>query len=214
MPAAVDTRGLGDLVEVSQMLTSALDIRSALGRVLEHLEQSLGALSATVALREGEGDDLTVEAAVGVGWQKARRARYRIGEGITGRVVESCKPVVVPQVSREPLFLNRSARPDLDKKEISYVCVPIVLNRKAAGALAVDLPFKPARDYDDTLRLLKVVASMLGQALKVERLADTERLRLIEENTHLKEELRERYDFSHIIGNSGAMRRVYEQIAQ
>src|SRR4029077_15284116 len=49
---------------------------------------------------------------------------------------------------------------------------------------------------------------------KVERMADSERQRLIEENIHLREELRERYDFSHIIGNSGPMRRVYEQIAQ
>ncbi len=55
---------------------------------------------------------------------------------------------------------------------------------------------------------------MVAQALKVERLTDAERQRLLEENTHLREELRERYDFSHIIGNSGPMRQVYEQIAQ
>src|SRR5207244_8350215 len=116
--------------------------------------------------------------------------------------------------SREPAFLNRAGRRDLDKQEISYICVPIVLNRKAAGALAVDLRFKAERDYEYEVRLLRVVASMIGQALKVERMADAERQKLIEENTHLREELRERYDFSHIIGNSSPMRRVYEQIAQ
>ncbi len=89
-----------------------------------------------------------------------------------------------------------------------------MLNRKAAGALAVDLPVKRDCDDDDTARFLGVVAAMVAQALKVERLADAERQRLIEENTHLREELRERYDFSHIIGNSGPMRRVYEQIAR
>ena len=41
-------------------------------------------------------------------WQTARKARYRVGEGITGRVVQSGKPVVVPRVSHEPLFLNRT----------------------------------------------------------------------------------------------------------
>ena len=37
------------------------------------------------------------------------RVRYRVGEGITGQVVESGKPIVVPRVSREPTFLNRAA---------------------------------------------------------------------------------------------------------
>jgi Nif-specific regulatory protein len=43
---------------------------------------------------------------------------------------------------------------------------------------------------------------------------DAERDRLREENTHLRLELRERYDFSNILGTSGPMRLVYEQVAQ
>ena len=67
MPPA-EPKVLADLLEISQTLASALDIRSALGRVLEHIEQGLGAVSATVALRDGDGEELTVEAAVGAGW--------------------------------------------------------------------------------------------------------------------------------------------------
>jgi Nif-specific regulatory protein len=55
---------------------------------------------------------------------------------------------------------------------------------------------------------------MVGQAVRVERLVDVERQRLLDENTHLREELRERYDFSRIVGTSGPMRQVYEQIAR
>ena len=45
-------------------------------------------------------------------------------------------------------------------------------------------------------------------------LDDAERERLREENTHLKSELRDRYDFSNILGTSGPMRLVYEQVSQ
>src|SRR4029077_4426453 len=55
---------------------------------------------------------------------------------------------------------------------------------------------------------------MMAQAIKAEHLVDDERRRLIDENTHLLEELKERYDFSNIIGTAGPMRQVYEQIAQ
>ena len=141
--------------------------------------------------------------------------KYRIGEGITGRVVQSGQPVVVPRASSEPMFLQRaSKRPELPREEISYVCVPILLNRKAVGALGVDFRFKPDRDFDRTVKFLGVVASMLAQAIKIQRLIDAERRRLEDENTHLRQELRERYDFSNILGTSGPMRQVYEQVAQ
>jgi Nif-specific regulatory protein len=129
-------------------------------------------------------------------------------------VIESGKPVVVPQVSREPLFLNRAAKRELGDKEFSFICVPITLNRKAVGALGVDLPFKKDRDYDRAVKFLKVVASMVAQSLKLQRAIEAERQRLMDENIHLRQELRERYDFSNIIGNSGPMRQVYEQMAQ
>ena len=64
------------------------------------------------------------------------------------------------------------------------------------------------------MRVLRLVAAMIAQAVRVERLVDSERQRLLEENTHLREELRERYDFSRIVGTSGPMRQVYEQIAR
>ena len=131
----------------------------------------------------------------------AKAARYRLGEGITGRVVESGKAIVVPRVSREPLFLNRAAdRPELSHQELSYISVPILINRKPAGALGVDLKFKADRDYDRTVKFLGIVASMIGQALKMQRLIESERQRLVDENTHLRQELKERYDFSNIIG--------------
>ena len=108
MAAPAEIRKLSDLLEVSQTLGSTLDLKSALLRVLEILEQHHGARSGTVALVDEPTGELAIEAAVGVSWQAARRARYKLGEGITGRVVQSGKPVVVPQVSKEPLFLNRT----------------------------------------------------------------------------------------------------------
>ena len=141
--------------------------------------------------------------------------RYLIGEGVTGRVVETGKPVVVPQVSREPMFLNRAGQRRYSPTwEITFICVPILINHKAVGSLSVDLRFEKDRDYDRAVKFFGVVASMIAQAVKINRLIDAERRRLLEENVHLREELRERYDFSNLIGNSGPIRRVYEQVTQ
>jgi len=207
-----ETRRLATLLEVSQALSGTLNLKSALHRVLEILAKRHGALRSMVTLL-GEDGELAVEAADGL--PEPQSVRYRIGEGITGKVVESGKPVAVPRVSREPDFLHRAARrAELSREELSFVCVPILLSRKAVGALGVDLRFKPERDFDSSVKFMGVVASMVAQAVKIQRAVEDERRRLLAENTHLRQELRERYDFSNIIGTSGPVREMYEQVAQ
>jgi Nif-specific regulatory protein len=211
----VEPKVLADLLEISQTLASALDIRSALGRVLEHIEQSLGAVSATIALREGDSDELTVEAAVGAGWQKARRAHYKPGEGITGRVLESGRPIIVPEVSREPLFLNRTGVLGAHGKgELTYLCVPVTISGRTVGTLGVALPHRKDRRYDQEAARLSIVGAMLGQAVRVHRLVEADRSRLVEENTKLRHELKERYQIRSLIGNSRPMQQLYDQVAQ
>jgi Nif-specific regulatory protein len=207
-----DVRQVAALTEISQAVSGTLTLRSALVRVLEILGRQLGLVRGAVALINPSGH-LHVEATHGVPADRAG-ARYGLAEGVAARVVESNKPVIVPQVSREPMFRDRLPRNEFDKREVSFICVPIPINRRPIGAIAVDLPFKRNRDYDHLVRLLRLVALMIGQAVRVERLLDAERQRLIDENTHLREELRERYDFSRIVGTSGPMRQVYEEIAR
>ena len=209
-----EVRRLATLLETSQALTGTIDLKAGLHRVLEVLGRHHGAVRSSVVMLDEDTGQLQVEASDGLDGP-GYRVSYQLGEGITGRVVQSGKSIVVPQISREPMFLNRAAkRNELPQQELSFVCVPILLNRKAVGALGVDLRFKPERDYDRTQKFFGVVASMISQAVKVQRLIDGERKRLLDENTHLRQELKERYDFSNLLGTSGPMRLVCEQVAQ
>ena len=107
-----DASKLSPLVEVSQALATS-DIRAALPRVLEILAEAFEALSGVIMLAEEEGGALRMEVARGLSQQAVERARYKAGEGITGRVLKVGKPVVVPQVSQEPLFLDRTGKDQL-----------------------------------------------------------------------------------------------------
>ena len=203
---------LGTLLEINQALTGAPHLRPALRRVLEILERQQDIARASVTLSMPDGGPAVVET-THTGSGDTPRARQRPGDELTARTIESGKPIIIPRVSREPMF---AARPGFDpeKRDLTFISVPFLLNRKPAGAVAVECQYKADRDYEGLTRLLRLVASMIGQAVKVDRLVDAERQRLIDENTHLREELRERYDFSHIVGSSGPMRQVYEQITQ
>ena len=210
--ASRDARRLSTLLEVSQALSGTLNLKSSMQRVLQILIRHHGVVRGMVTLlRDGE---LHVEAIEGFD-DRARSVSFKVGEGITGQVVQSGKPIVVPRVSKEPEFLNRMPRrADIPRHELSFICVPIAVQRTTAGTLAVDLKFKPERDYESSVKFFGIVSSMIAQALNVQRLVEEERRRLVDENTHLRQELRERYDFSNIIGTSGPTRQMYEQVAQ
>jgi Nif-specific regulatory protein len=210
---AQEARRLSTLLEISQALSGTLNLKASLHRALEILGRHHGAVRGIVSLVQPDGA-LRVEASDGLA-DTSRPVRYAIGEGITGRVVQSGKPVVVPRVSREPAFLHRAARrPELAHQELSFICVPILLEREAIGALGIDLRFKAERTFNRSVKFLVIVASMIAQAIKIHRLIAEDKRRLVDENTQLRQELRERYDFSNLIGSSGPMRQIYEQVTQ
>jgi Nif-specific regulatory protein len=196
-----DRKKLATLMEVGQALAGTLNLQAGLYGALEVLERRCGAMRGTIALLEPETGLLAVEAALGLP-PAAGRVRHRIGDGIPGRTVETRAPVVVTQEVRET------------GEEVTVLGVPILLDRAAVGALTIELPFEAERDCERMVKVLRIASGMISQALRIQRLVGQERERLVEENTQLRQELEERYEFSNLIGNSGPMRRVSEQIAQ
>jgi Nif-specific regulatory protein len=208
-----DVRKLGTIMELGEALAGTLNLQAGLYSVLEVLGRRCGAIRGAVTLCDKSTGILTVEAALGYPGQ-GERVRYRLGEGITGRVAESGAPAVIPRVSREPRFLHRAAGPDVRREETTFICVPIIADGSVEGTLSIEFPFVGERDWDRMVKVLRIAAGMISQALRIQRLVDVERQRLVEENTQLRQELQERYEFTNIVGNSGPMRRVYEQVAQ
>ena len=211
---AGELRKLSTLLEASQALSATLDLHAALVRVLEILVRHHGAVRGAVVLRNEDTGEVEIEAAAGA-ITSGKRPRINASEGIIGQVLSKGTPVVVPRMSSEPSFVHRlSDRPELAQQELSYVSVPITLDRKTIGAVSIDLRYKADRDYNRTAKFVGVVGSMIAQAVRVHRLIAAEKQKLVDENAHLRQELKERYDFSNIIGTSSPMRQVYEQIAQ
>ena len=92
--------------------------------------------------------------------------------------------------------------------------MPLLLSRRATGVLSIELRFKAERNFERTGKFFGVVASMIAHAIKVQKLLEADRERLVQENVRLQGELRERYDFSHLLGTSRAMHEVCEQVTQ
>ena len=215
-----DLKGIGTehlevqaLYQIAQLIGSALDLDKALTEILRILHDTLNMARATLVLPDGDLSRLTIKASYGLTAEEARRGVYRPDEGIIGTVFRTGYPFAVPDVHREPLFLDRTeSRRLLPKGEVSFVGVPVILLERPVGVLTVDRLFGSEVSFEEDIRFLTVVAMLIGQFLHLhEEIADKEKL-LVEENTYLKEELRTRYSHHNIIGQSKIMQEVFRFI--
>ena len=210
-----EVRELSLLFEVSQTLERSLDLGEVLDLVLEAMAEHMGMLRGTITLLNRETEAISIGAAYGLSASQKQRGRYKLGEGVTGKVLASGQPVAVPRISEEPQFLDRTgARKALVKKDISFVCVPIKLENEMIGTLSADRLFAENVSLEEDVRLLRIIASMIAEAVRLRRSAEEKRQRLLEENVRLQMELKERFRPANIIGNSKAMQAVYDLVAQ
>ncbi|MFA4967179.1 MAG: sigma 54-interacting transcriptional regulator [Candidatus Margulisiibacteriota bacterium] len=203
------------LVDISNALSSSLNMEKALELILKILSDSLEMQRGTITLVHPDTNELKIEVAQGLTREEKERGRYKIGEGITGRVVETGQPMVVKDIRSEPLFLNRTqSRRELAERKYAFLCVPIKVGNKIIGALSVDHLFRGDISYEEDIKLLTIIASMVGQAVKVRELAEKEKQAIVSENIKLKRELKGKYRFGNIIYSSKLMEDTLEGALQ
>ncbi len=202
------------LVDISGALAKAFDLEGALNSILQVLSDSLEMQRGTITLVDPNTNELHIEVAHGLSAAEKERGRYKIGEGITGKVVETGLPMVVQDIGADPSFLNKTKARDLEARKYAFLCVPIKVGNKMIGALSVDHLFKGEISYEEDVKLLTIIASMVGQAVRIRELAEKEKEAVITENIKLKQELKGKYKFGNIIYSSPAMESLLKAASQ
>lgn len=204
---------LATLNEISVAINSSLDLESTMNKVLEVLHKKMGMERGTLTLLDSKTNQLFIEVARGLEPKEIERGRYRIGEGVTGKVVAAGEPIVIPNVGKEPLFLNRTkSRGDLKRGNISFICVPIKLDNKTIGALSVDRLFRENISFEEDVRILTIISSMVAQSVRIHQMVQQEKENLENENILLKSQLKKKFHPANIIGESKRMADVYASV--
>ena len=204
------------LYEISQALNEHLELKKSLYKVLDILSSSMNMVRGTVSILDPLHNEINIEVAHHLSLSTIERVKYKLGEGITGRVIQTGKAVAIPKISEEPMFLDRTAvRKKLkDYEELSFICVPVKKGNQVVGALSVDRPYDQHYSLKDGQKLLSVVATMIAQHVINLETIRREKEQLRAENKRLRDELENKYRVTNIVGNSNKMREVFQMISQ
>lgn len=198
--SALTAKKLNLLHRLSRLLAGSDDLKQVLDAALKLLASELGLARAAITLVSPRSGQIRIEAACGLNAAQRRLGEYAPGEGITGTVIAAGQPMCVADVSREPLFLNRTQARSGCEGRLSFLCVPIILAGQAVGALAVDILNSEETALSEELKLLEIVAAMLAQTAR-------------ESQERMGEAPSANKRPPGFIGSSEAMLQVYDQIA-
>ncbi len=214
-PTSADQE-LAILTEIGQILSSTLELRHAFGKVMQIISDKVNMHRGALVLLDESTGRLRTEAAVGMTPEDMERGKYAVGEGINGNVVATGRARIVPDLRNEPDFLNRTNRFTADETggPISFLCVPIKIEGRTMGALSVDKPFISDEQLHSDHAFLDIIAAFLAQAIQINRMVMRQKEELLEENAQLRAQVRDRYRFENIVGDSPAMHEVFAVVGQ
>jgi Nif-specific regulatory protein len=201
------------LSEICQLIGDAVHLDTALTKILQILHDILRMDRATLVLLDPYKQRLEIKASYGLTVEEEQRGVYGLSEGICGQIFQSGSPCIVPDINSEPLFLNRTgARTTINKEQLSFIGVPVLLAQKPVGVLTVDRLFGPEISFKEDVGFLSVLATLISQFLALHQAIDHKEKLLVEENRSLKAELHGRFNRHYIIGQSRSMQEVFTTI--
>lgn len=201
--------------QVSKILGSSLDVHKTFREALNVLVSMMGWRRGAVILQADDGP-LCGLCAVGMSREESAKLSFAVGEGIVGKVFASGVAAVIPDIQHEPMFLNRTGAADQSPTEsVAYIVVPIKADRRTLGVLTMDrVVTEGSAVFDEDLRLLSMIASLMGQNLLLHRGVSAEQGRLYEEARLLSKALKPVYQLDMAIGSSRRMQDVFAEVHQ
>ncbi len=197
------------VAEVGRELAAAGALEARLGGALRVLERRLGAGRSVVYSSDTVARSLTVDASHGLD-PDAFRPRY--SSGAAGRVAATGQPVVVPVLRHDPMALSEIA--DLSRwSDIGWnlVAVPVTARGRCVGVLCAYFRHRDPGGFAERLGVLDVVAGLIGKALRSDEKRPGSDPAI---ETPSVGPSATQFEYANMIGESGVMRQIYEQVSQ
>lgn len=201
----------------AKVIAKEEDPGPAILSILRMMSQLLGLNRGRVILPDNEAinSNLKIKYSYGLTADEIYRGSYQSGEGVTGKVFKTGQVALIQDIDDEPLYISRSvSRSTLPNESVSYIAVPIYTEEKTVGVLAAHRLRNRQREFQRDVALLQVIATFIGQSLRVQSLIISKTKTLQTENKLLKQRLTGRGIKYGIIGESKVLIEALDKAMQ
>lgn len=147
------------LLTLANQITSSLDLQEVLDRIVNILKNVIDCRSCCIFLLHEESQTLEIKASSGIKPKWVKEAKLKVGEGISGKVVQDAKPLYIPDTYKDPDFIV------FDPAVRSLFVVPMINKGRVIGTLSIDDDEINAFSPDEG-RLLTIAAAQAAVAIE------------------------------------------------
>ena len=156
--------------QVMSLVGKSLSPEVVLREMLHLLSELLGLNRGRVVLRDEGSETARIHYAYGMTRQEMARGVYQPGDGVTGRVLATGQLTIVQDIDQEPRFLLRTVRrEDLPSGPVSFIAMPIKIDRQTVGVMACHRIRSRMRTLSDDLTVLRILSTLAGQLLQLQQ---------------------------------------------
>lgn len=200
------------LSEVSKVVSVEGELSRTLKLVLELMQKHMQVIRAMITLYDASCDQIFIHESYGLSPEEVKKGVYSPGEGITGRVIETRQPIIVPHIADDPLFLNRTGSWDKRRDgQHSFICVPIIRGLKVMGTIGIERVYNNVQLRFLDLEVLRVIAAIIAQAVEL-HLLERAHQKVLQAQSAAMRLSTDKFKPANIIGNSRAMQSIYQLI--
>jgi Nif-specific regulatory protein len=210
-------RTLAAITEISKLFSSSLDYTEVATRCLWTLSEVLDLEKGTLLMPTSDRKFLVIKASMGFTPDEARAAVYKIGTDFVGKVFSNALPMALPADEDQegvPMPKGAVEGDDFQLYRVGFVAVPVILDNRPIGVITAHRTSRSTTMVDEDIRVMKIVASLLSQTLRIADMVREENERLVQENRELHAELEERFSPDNMIANSSSMSKTLGMVGR
>jgi len=151
------------LLEVSEQITSTLDLEVLMVRIAELVKRVINYKVFAILLLNEKTQVLRIRSSVGHPEERVRKLRIKVGEGIVGRAALERRSILVNDVRSEPSYIE--SMPDIR----SELAIPLILKNRVIGVIDLEAD-TPDFFTDQHVNLLELLAGRMAMAIENARL--------------------------------------------
>lgn len=127
---------LNNLIQLSTLLNSTLDVGQLLPLIMKSAQDLLDAEACSIMLIDEPTGDLVFEVSLGEKSGEVAKQRIPMGQGIAGHVAQTGEPMIINSVKDEPSFYNRiDAKVGFETRNM--LAVPLRLKARVIGVVEI-----------------------------------------------------------------------------
>ena len=188
------------LKEISAWVSSVLDLDQLLELIIDTGARMMNARASSLLLLDQKTRKLFFKVATGEKREEIKKYELDLGQGIAGLVAEQGRPLLIPDVTRDPRWYGKISEA-IGFQTRSIACVPMEVDGEIIGVVEIIDKEDGSPIQAEDMKLLTAFADLAARAIRdASKVEEFKR-----QNSTLKDELRNNYQ---IIGQSAVIQKA------